>query len=113
MSISQTLNGGQPSSRTEKFIVPPVAVEVKYRLYKRRFSGLFGFVSITTFPRILLLTPCLLLQIILGIVSAMPGTWFGPIANIGNAQLSSSALFSFASDHNLRSLQLLLTSTFR
>lgn len=62
MSFSQTLNGGPPSSQIEKSIVPPV-VEVKYRLYKRRFSGLFGF-------------------IILGIVSAMPGTWFGPITNI-------------------------------
>ena len=49
MSISQTLDGGLPSSQIEKSTVPPV-VEVKYRLYKRRFSGLFGFVSITTRP---------------------------------------------------------------
>ncbi|KIM65028.1 hypothetical protein SCLCIDRAFT_23124 [Scleroderma citrinum Foug A] len=70
MSISQTLNGGTPSPRIEKSIAPAV-VEVKYRLYKRRFFGLFGF-------------------IILGMGSAMPGTWFGPIANSGNAQLTAA-----------------------
>ncbi|KAG8213882.1 major facilitator superfamily domain-containing protein [Butyriboletus roseoflavus] len=40
---------------------PPPPPHVQYRLYKRRFAGLFGFV-------------------VLGFVTGMPWAWFGPIS---------------------------------
>ncbi|GJE88916.1 MFS general substrate transporter [Phanerochaete sordida] len=41
---------------------PPVGAPVEYRLYKRRFVGVVGFM-------------------LLNIVAAMPNPWYGPIAN--------------------------------
>lgn len=75
-----------PSAHTEMSTNSPV-VEVKYRLYKRRFTGLFGFVSATKLHAQSFVLIIILFQIILGIVSAMPGSWFGPITIIGKRSI--------------------------
>ncbi|KAF8135477.1 MFS general substrate transporter [Boletus edulis] len=49
----------------------PAAPNVRYRLYKRRFSGLFGFV-------------------LLGFVTGLPWAWFGPIAPQAAAEFGIS-----------------------
>ncbi len=52
-----------------------------YRLYKSRFFGMIALVSAPKLDssNILIFTP----KVPLGIVSAMSGTWYGPIANNG------------------------------
>ncbi|KAL4073954.1 major facilitator superfamily domain-containing protein [Scleroderma yunnanense] len=62
MSIPQSSGSKNccPSSRDSE--IPPIP-PTQYRLYKSRFSGLFGFV-------------------ILGIVTGMQWSWFGPITTI-------------------------------
>lgn len=64
MSTSQCTAGGNDSyssNRTGDCEISPVP-PTEYRLYKRRFSGLLGF-------------------IILGLVTGMQWSWFGPITN--------------------------------
>ncbi|KAL4073952.1 major facilitator superfamily domain-containing protein [Scleroderma citrinum] len=61
MLTSQVSNGDK-ISQIEETKISPTMEQVQYRLYKRRFSGLLG-------------------MIILGIVTGMPWSWFGPIAN--------------------------------
>ncbi|KAG6372329.1 major facilitator superfamily domain-containing protein [Boletus reticuloceps] len=56
----------------------PATPNVRYRLYKRRFSGLFGFVA-------------------LGFVTGLPWAWFGPIAPQGRCL----AIVVFASQTQL------------
>lgn len=49
-----------------------------YKLYKRRFSGILGLVSLSNCKLVSYFIP---IQVVLNIVSAMPWPWFGPIAN--------------------------------
>src|SRR5205807_2418259 len=57
---------------------PPVG---EYRLYKSRFAGLVAIVSASKFDS--LKYPIFVSKVLLSIVSAMSGPWFGPIANNG------------------------------
>lgn len=74
-----------------------VVTDVRYRLYKRRFAGLVGFVSWLCFlveTHVEVLTEATPLQVILAAVSAMGWPWFGPISNnstplIGYSQVHS------------------------
>ncbi|KAH7888728.1 MFS general substrate transporter [Phlebopus sp. FC_14] len=61
-SIEQQTHSVTDVASIEKPNALSAPAQTKYRLYKRRFTGLFGFV-------------------ILGVVTGMPWSWFGPISS--------------------------------
>jgi len=101
MSTPQCTAGGKdsyPSNWTGDCEISPVP-PMEYRLYKRRFSGLLGFVSIIMSQLLarLVSTSYHFPQIILGLVTGMQWSWFGPITNNGECvfQLLSCFLVLF------------------
>ena len=82
-SLEKSDNGSVQEIETldpPKVISGDVGMDV-YRLYKRRFAGLVGFVSWLVVIHVKTLMQAIMWQVILAAVSAMSWPWFGPISN--------------------------------